>query len=134
MRLNLLEIIWAYIYFQGIKYLQEETKSDAAIEANLEDGDEEESRQQWSNPIEFLLSCVAMSVGLGKDLFRNGQNTQITLSLLVALGMAQGRSRTFFHSLITLGIDFITPRLLEVLAKYLEDLEKLKNQLFFKNS
>ena len=85
MRLNLLEITWEYIYFQGIKYLQEETKSDAAIEANLEDGDEEESRQQWSNPIEFLLSCVAMSVGLGKDLFRNGQNTQITLSWLVAL-------------------------------------------------
>ena len=23
------------------------------------------SREQWSNPIEFLLSCVAMSVGLG---------------------------------------------------------------------
>ena len=22
-------------------------------------------RQQWSNPIEFLLSCIAMSVGLG---------------------------------------------------------------------
>jgi len=49
----------------GIKYLQEETKSEAAIEANLGDEDEEESRQQWSNPIEFLLSCVAMSVGLG---------------------------------------------------------------------
>ena len=23
---------------------------------------EEEGRQQWSNPIEFLLSCIAMSV------------------------------------------------------------------------
>jgi hypothetical protein len=22
-------------------------------------------RQQWSNPVEFLLSCIAMSVGLG---------------------------------------------------------------------
>ena len=32
------------------------------LETGLE---EEESRQQWSNPIEFLLSCVAMSVGLG---------------------------------------------------------------------
>ena len=85
MRLNLLDVICEYAYFQGIKYLQEETKSNAAIEANLEDEDEEESRQQWSNPIEFLLSCVAMSVGLGKDLFRNGQNIQITLSLLVAL-------------------------------------------------
>ena len=27
--------------------------------------EEEEERQQWSNPIEFLLSCIAMSVGLG---------------------------------------------------------------------
>ena len=44
MRLNLLDVICEYAYFQGIKYLQEETKSDAAIEANLEDGDEEESR------------------------------------------------------------------------------------------
>lgn len=26
---------------------------------------EEPSRDQWSNPIEFLLSCIAMSVGLG---------------------------------------------------------------------
>ena len=44
MRLILLDITWEYVYFQGIKYLQEETKSNAAIEANLEDGDEEESR------------------------------------------------------------------------------------------
>jgi len=27
--------------------------------------EEEEERQKWSNPIEFLLSCIAMSVGLG---------------------------------------------------------------------
>lgn len=27
--------------------------------------DESEERQQWSNPVEFLLSCIAMSVGLG---------------------------------------------------------------------
>lgn len=27
--------------------------------------DEEKARQQWSRPIEFLLSCIAMSVGLG---------------------------------------------------------------------
>ena len=26
---------------------------------------DEVQRQQWSNPIEFLLSCIAMSVGLG---------------------------------------------------------------------
>ncbi|KAG0714762.1 Sodium-dependent nutrient amino acid transporter 1 [Chionoecetes opilio] len=32
-----------------------------------EDGEEEqeEERQQWSHPIEFLLSCIALSVGLG---------------------------------------------------------------------
>ncbi|KAG0710241.1 Sodium-dependent nutrient amino acid transporter 1 [Chionoecetes opilio] len=32
-----------------------------------EDGEEEqeEERQQWSHPIEFLLFCIAMSVGLG---------------------------------------------------------------------
>ena len=40
----------------GLKYIQEE---------NVQlDGDEIE-RQQWSNPVEFLLSCIAMSVGLG---------------------------------------------------------------------
>jgi len=32
------------------------------VEKGLE---EEPERQQWSNPIEFLLSCIAMSVGLG---------------------------------------------------------------------
>ncbi|KAK7078485.1 hypothetical protein SK128_001588, partial [Halocaridina rubra] len=31
---------------------------------HLPEGEEEE-RQQWSHPIEFLLSCIAMSVGLG---------------------------------------------------------------------
>ena len=29
-----------------------------------EEGDEPE-RQQWDNPVEFLLSCISMSVGLG---------------------------------------------------------------------
>lgn len=28
---------------------------------------DEPERQQWSNPIEFLLSCIAMSVGLGSN-------------------------------------------------------------------
>ena len=32
------------------------------------DSVDEEERQQWSNPIEFLLSCIAMSVGLGSKL------------------------------------------------------------------
>lgn len=37
-----------------------------AIVQNLPlDEDEGEERQQWSHPIEFLLSCIAMSVGLG---------------------------------------------------------------------
>ena len=45
-----------FSFSQGLKYIQEE---------NVQlDGDEIE-RQQWSNPIEFLLSCIAMSVGLG---------------------------------------------------------------------
>ncbi|XP_050737516.1 sodium-dependent nutrient amino acid transporter 1-like isoform X2 [Eriocheir sinensis] len=30
-----------------------------------EEEEEEEERQQWSHPFEFLLSCIAMSVGLG---------------------------------------------------------------------
>ena len=56
------------------QYTKDEPKS-----IKKEDGDENENkidviegdspedgeRQQWSNPVEFLLSCVAMSVGLG---------------------------------------------------------------------
>ena len=38
------------------------------IEVIEGDYPEEEERQQWSNPIEFLLSCVAMSVGLGSKI------------------------------------------------------------------
>ena len=38
----------------------EEKKEEVVVEE--EDGD---GRQQWSNPIEFLLSCISMSVGLG---------------------------------------------------------------------
>ena len=38
----------------------------------------------------------------------------------------------FFHTPIPLGIHFITPRLLEVLAKFLEDLEKWKISSFLK--
>ena len=30
-----------------------------------EANDDDESRQQWGKPVEFLLSCIAMSVGLG---------------------------------------------------------------------
>ena len=34
----------------------------AVVEKGVEEGPD---RQQWSNPIEFLLSCIAMSVRLG---------------------------------------------------------------------
>jgi hypothetical protein len=35
------------------------------------DGDveDEEHKQEWSSPLEFLLSCIAMSVGLGSETF-----------------------------------------------------------------
>jgi len=35
----------------------------SVVSQNIEE--EERERQQWTNPLEFLLSCVAMSVGLG---------------------------------------------------------------------
>ena len=50
------------------------------IEVVEGDYPEEEERQQWSNPIEFLLSCVAMSVGLGSKL-RKMQISQAYLSI-----------------------------------------------------
>jgi hypothetical protein len=43
---------------------KDETNHDAAVDVTNAATDTE-SRQQWSNPIEFLLSCIAMSVGLG---------------------------------------------------------------------
>ena len=39
---------------------EEEEKKEEVTEEDDGDG-----RQQWSNPIEFLLSCISMSVGLG---------------------------------------------------------------------
>ena len=42
------------------------------VEKGLE---EEPERQQWSNPIEFLLSCIAMSVSLSASyLHKNVHN------------------------------------------------------------
>ena len=32
------------------------------------EGDEPQ-RQQWDSPVEFLMSCISMSVGLGKHLY-----------------------------------------------------------------
>jgi len=46
----------------------EDVKAGELNQYNLENAkgeNGEEERQQWSNPIEFLLSCIAMSVGLG---------------------------------------------------------------------
>ena len=31
----------------------------------MKEDEEEEGRDKWTNPAEFLLSCIAMSVGLG---------------------------------------------------------------------
>ncbi|XP_042205154.1 sodium-dependent nutrient amino acid transporter 1-like isoform X2 [Homarus americanus] len=36
-----------------------------AVVGDLPEHTEEEEKQQWARPIEFLLSCIAMSVGLG---------------------------------------------------------------------
>jgi len=50
-----------------------------------------EERQQWSNPVEFLLSCVAMSVGLGNIwrfpfiAYQNGGGAFLIPYLLVLL-------------------------------------------------
>ena len=38
----------------------------AGSEGDVED---EEHKQEWSSPLEFLLSCIAMSVGLGSETF-----------------------------------------------------------------
>lgn len=41
------------------------TESGADLLDNAEKEDGGKARQEWSNPIEFLLSCISMSVGLG---------------------------------------------------------------------
>ena len=46
----------------GGKAEEGEAPPDKAVAA---EGDGAPERQQWSNPVEFLLSCIAMSVGLG---------------------------------------------------------------------
>ncbi|KAA0200957.1 hypothetical protein HAZT_HAZT005658, partial [Hyalella azteca] len=66
--------------------------SDEISIANVKDGDEEgEGRQQWSNPIEFLLSCIALSVGLGNvwrfpiTAYKNGGGAFLIPYLVVLL-------------------------------------------------
>ena len=53
------------------------TASAASIVEKGADGDDDDDddsggddhkKQEWSNPLEFLLSCIAMSVGLGSKL------------------------------------------------------------------
>ena len=49
------------------------------------------ARQQWSNPIEFLLSCIALSVGLGNvwrfpiTAYRNGGGAFLIPYLVVLI-------------------------------------------------
>ncbi|XP_068205011.1 sodium-dependent nutrient amino acid transporter 1-like [Palaemon carinicauda] len=53
---------------EGQKSPQEpvvEVKVEGAAPQPQDEDDEEGARQQWGSPMEFLLSCVAMSVGLG---------------------------------------------------------------------
>ena len=48
---------------------KDDPKNSKSYRAVVEKGVEEEpERQQWSNPIEFLLSCIAMSVRLDTNL------------------------------------------------------------------
>ncbi|XP_042205816.1 sodium-dependent nutrient amino acid transporter 1-like isoform X2 [Homarus americanus] len=42
-----------------------EKQKDATVEVTVSEEPGEPKREQWANPIEFLLSCIAMSVGLG---------------------------------------------------------------------
>ncbi|XP_069985298.1 sodium-dependent nutrient amino acid transporter 1 isoform X2 [Penaeus vannamei] len=51
----------------GFENDEKKSKSEAKVEMEMTspEASEEPSRDQWSNPIEFLLSCIAMSVGLG---------------------------------------------------------------------
>ena len=53
--------------------------------------EEEEERQKWSNPIEFLLSCIAMSVRL----LTTGLDTHVEAHFQRRSGLATfGASRT----------------------------------------
>ncbi|XP_071537637.1 sodium-dependent nutrient amino acid transporter 1-like [Panulirus ornatus] len=50
--------------FQPSLYNEVSAKNKDTVVGELPEEDGEE-RQQWSHPVEFLLSCIAMSVGLG---------------------------------------------------------------------
>ncbi|XP_068243175.1 sodium-dependent nutrient amino acid transporter 1-like [Palaemon carinicauda] len=51
--------------YPNIKACHLAASEDVIVKNLPTDNEEEEQRQQWGRPIEFLLSCVAMSVGLG---------------------------------------------------------------------
>merc|ERR1719297_142555 len=61
-----------------------------------EDAEAEPERQQWDNPMEFLLSCISMSVGLGNvwrfpfTAYENGGGAFLIpyLVVLVLIGLA----------------------------------------------
>ena len=64
------------------------TASAASIVEKGADGDDDDDsggddhkKQEWSNPLEFLLSCIAMSVGLGSKLLLNSTHNFLTMRL-----------------------------------------------------
>ncbi|KAF2350544.1 Sodium:neurotransmitter symporter [Trinorchestia longiramus] len=68
-----------------------ETVRKVTICHEKDEEEDEEERQQWSNPIEFLLSCIALSVGLGNvwrfpiTAYRNGGGAFLIPYLVVLL-------------------------------------------------
>ena len=58
------------------------------------------ARQQWSNPIEFLLSCIALSVGLGNvwrfpiTAYKNGGGAFLLPYLVVLIFIGRVSVRT----------------------------------------
>ena len=65
----MIHYIYLFFKFQPAKQYtkEDEIQVEKIVEEVVEKvfEEQEEERQQWSNPVEFLLSCIAMSVGLG---------------------------------------------------------------------
>ena len=66
-----------------------------------EDVGEEPERQQWDNPMEFLMSCISMSVGLGNvwrfpfTAYENGGGAfLIPYMVVLLLGESQPQSQS----------------------------------------
>ena len=68
---------------------------DFSLDIKHEEG---EQRQQWSNPIEFLLSCIALSVGLGNvwrfpiTAYKNGGGAFLIPYLVVLIFIGRVRA------------------------------------------